>query len=70
LLYDSKPEVARLVFGRLQHAVADTNGGGPLASAIVGVAHCTQGSGTANRLVRAAREDARASRSLVNGARP
>jgi GGDEF domain-containing protein len=69
LLYDSKPEVARLVFGRLQHAVADTNGGGPLASAIIGVAHCTHGSGTANRLVRAAREDARASRSLVNGAR-
>jgi hypothetical protein len=70
LLYDSKPEVARLVFGRLQHAVADAEGAGPLASAVIGVAHCTQGSGSTNRLVRAAREDARASRSLVNGARP
>jgi hypothetical protein len=60
LLYDSKPDIVRLVVGRLRCAVSGPESGGPFASAAVGVAHCAQGSAPVTRLVPVARENARA----------
>jgi GGDEF domain-containing protein len=59
LLYDSKPDIVRLVVGRLRCAVSSPESGGPFASAAVGVAHCAQGSAPVTPLVPVARENAR-----------
>ncbi len=59
LLYDSKPDVVRLVVGRLRCAVSGPENGGLFASAAVGVAHCPEGSAPIARLVPVARENAR-----------